>query len=176
MNGLDNQDEAHQKAAPSQETIRCQTFADPYAAMGHAVNLLGKVQPFTSYRFGELAGTLGGQIGRGHYRFAMRGTQLEGYMGWALCDEALARDWVAGGCVPTYDECVDGDACVLMTFWASSRHVTFQMIRQLRQLYPNRQAIFSRYYMDGRERRFNEVFNRVAISQTAPPDEESRLS
>ena len=54
-----------------------------------------------------------------------------------------------------------GDTVVPMTFWAASRHVTFYLVRECRRLYPNRKAIFSRQYADGRPRRSNTLFNRV---------------
>lgn len=150
------------QAGPPERGLSCHRFSDPLAALGRAVNLLHKVEPFASMKMADLVSTLAGQVNRRHYLFAVKDRRIAGYIGWALCDEALGRAWVAGGRMPSYEECLDGDAFVLMTFHAESRAVSFRLIRQCRTLYPNRNAIFSRLYADGREGRFNEVFNRIS--------------
>ena len=103
--GPDVRNDQRPEAGPPAHGLRCHRLSDPFVALGHAVDLLRQVQPFASFTFGAFAGTLGGQIGRGHYLFALKGNQVVGYMGWALCDGALARDRVAGGRTPTYEEC-----------------------------------------------------------------------
>ncbi len=149
------------QTGPPERGLSCHRFSDPLAALGRAANLLHRVEPFASMTMADLISTLAGQVQRRHYLFAVKDRRIAGYVGWALCDEALGRAWVAGGPMPSYEDCLNGDAFVLMTFHAESRDVSFRLIRQCRTLYPNRNAIFSRLYADGREGRFNEVFNRI---------------
>jgi len=125
------------------------------------VNFLLSVDPYASYRFGRFARTLAGQIERGHYLFAVRGKQIVGYVGWAMCEETVARAWVEGRHTPSFEECRGGDCTVLMTWHAVSRDVVMFLARELRKAYPNHKAIFSRQYVGGKPRRVGEIFNRV---------------
>jgi hemolysin-activating ACP:hemolysin acyltransferase len=143
------------------DAIRRHRFSDSFVAYAQAVNFLRPVDPYASYRFGGFAGTLAGQIERGHCLFAVRGNQVVGYVGWAMCTEEVARAWVEGRHTPSYEECNSGDCVVVMTWHAVSKGVVSFLARELRKVYPNRKAIFSRQYANGRPGRLGEVYNRV---------------
>ena len=150
------------------EALQSCRFKDGFVAIGRAINMLRQVQPYASYKFGEFAGTLAGQIERGHYLFAVRDQQLVGYIGWALSDEAVARAWVEGRYVPSMEECKDGDYFVLMTMHASTQGVAFFLTRECRKIYPNRRVIFTRDYADQRPRRVGTVFSRTVQQDDGP--------
>ncbi len=137
----------------------CRRFPNPHAALGRAVNLLRGVEPFASYRFGQLSGTLMGQVRRNHYLFTFRDKRIVGYAGWALCEAEMARAWVEGGYVPTYEECLKGDSWIGMTFYADAPGACLYQARQCRLSCPNHKVFFRRDY-HGRQRT-TEVFNRI---------------
>lgn len=143
------------QAAPG---LAARRFRQPARALGLAVEFLRDQAPFADFRFGTFAGVLSGQVRRGHYLFAQRGTSIAGYAGWALCTNELARAWVERGVVPTYEQCLQGEAVVVLTFAARDRAATFFLARQLRRLYPGRKAWFLRDY--GGRRRFGTAPNR----------------
>ncbi len=115
----------------------CQ-FADAAEALGRAVNLLQRVEPFASYHFGRFASVLQGQVRRRHYVFAVAERNPVGYAGWALCDEDVARAWLEWQRVPRMDECVDG-ACLLgLTFYAIDQRTCLLLSRYCRAQYPGK--------------------------------------
>ncbi len=138
--------------------LRCTKLADPYKVLGLALSALSKVEPYASYKFGELTGTVMGQIQRGHYVFTLKDRLLVGYGGWALCTPEAARAWLAGRAVPDYQACLDGPNPVLVTFHSKSRAATFKQIRHMRALYPGREIFFRRDYA-GRRTRIASVVN-----------------
>ncbi len=147
------------------DELKCVRLKDPFEAFCRAAALLKDVEPYASYKFGSFAGTLGGQIERGHYLFVAQGNQLVGYVGWAMCVEAIARAWVEGRYMPNFQECQDGDFFVAMTLFATSREVVWFVAREVRKMYPNHRAFFKREYRNGRGRRSGTVFNRVGMAR-----------
>ena len=132
--------------------LRCTQLSDPYKALGLALSALSKVQPYARYRFGELTGTVMGQIQRGHYVFTLKDRLLVAYGGWALCTPEVAQAWIAGRSVPDYEACKNGPNPVLVTFMSKSRTATFRQIRHMRALYPGREIFFRRDYAGQRAR------------------------
>lgn len=148
-------------AKPSQaRKLQSRRLRHPIVALGLAVELLRGRPPFSRFRFGKFASVIKGQIRRGHYLFTFRGNQPVGYMGWAVCEERIAKAWLEEGYNPTFKECMSGDTCVLITFVSPSREVTFHQIRQSRLLYPDRPIYFMREYKDGRSRK-STVRNKI---------------
>ena len=136
-------------ANPELRTL-CQ-FADSAEALGRAVNLLQRVEPFASYHFGRFSNVLQGQIRRRHYVFAIAEGRAAGYAGWALCDEEVARAWLERQRIPTMEECRDG-ACLLgLTFYAVDQATCRRLTRYCRTLYPGK-SIFGIRDRGGRQR------------------------
>jgi hypothetical protein len=139
-------------------------FHDPHVALGRVVSFLRDVQPFASFDFGVFAGTLVGQIERGHYFFVLRDEQVVGYFGYALCDEAVAQAWMDGRYVPTLDECRHGAVIVGMTMHTVSREVFTFLIRESRKLLPKARTVFRRHYVTGKPERLGRILNRERAS------------
>jgi len=150
--GADAPEEIPAKPAQPRK-LQSRRLRHPLIALGLAVELLRGKPPFSRFRFGKFASVVKGQIRRGHYLFTFRGNQPVGYMGWAVCEEHIARAWMEEGYNPTYKECMTGNTCVLITFVSPNREVTFHQIRQSRLLYPDHQIYFMREYKDGRSRK-----------------------
>lgn len=147
------------KASATAPGFVCFRLPERTYAFGLAIDTLRRHKPFSAFKFGRFATVIKGQIRRGHYVFTFRGDQVVGYAGWALCEESIAKAWIARTYVPKYDECLAGDYWVGITFYAESREVTFFQSRHCRNLYPNVKVAFLRDYT-GRERMF-ETVNRI---------------
>lgn len=152
--------------------MHCRRFAEPAQALGHAVNLLRSVDPFTSFQFGRLSNVLAGQIRREHYLFTIRDGRPVGYAGWALCDEEVARAWIEERYVPTYEECLDGACVVGITFYARDRAACLFQAKWCRGLYPNRKVFGIRDY-GGRRRPF-ALWNRDLATDADAADRPER--
>lgn len=126
-------------------------------ALGQAVDLLRRVQPFASYSFGRLSSVLSGEIKRQHYVFTFDGRRPVGYAGWALCDEPIARAWIEERYVPSFAECSGGDSWVGITFYAASKEICLFQARWCRARYPGLKVFGIRDY--GRRSRRTEVKN-----------------
>ena len=138
--------------------LHCGRFTNPIFGLGHAVELLKRVQPFASYDFGTLSSVLMGQIKREHYAFTFDGKMPVGYAGWALCDEAIARAWIEERYVPTFAECLSGDSWVGITFYARTKRVCLYQARWCRTQYPGLKAFGIRDY--GHRNRKGHATNR----------------
>jgi hemolysin-activating ACP:hemolysin acyltransferase len=128
--------------------LTCRRYEDPIYALGRAVELLRHRTPFAAYGFGKLANVLMGQIRRGHFVFTEDARTAVGYAGWALCDEEVALAWIRRERVPRFEECIDGDCWVGITFYAASPEVCFAQARWLRRKYPDMKGFGLRDYGD----------------------------
>ena len=133
----------------------CRRFKNPMIAFGAAVDLLRPHKPFSEATFGTYASVLRGQIAREHYVFAVKNKLVVGYVGWALCSEEVARAWTEQRHAPTYAECLSGDCWVGLTYYATSRQVTFALMGHIKRRYPGYEIFGLRRYQDGRERFFH---------------------
>jgi hemolysin-activating ACP:hemolysin acyltransferase len=155
--------------------MKCSQFKDPGEALGAAVNLLRRVEPYASYPFGRFTNVLMGQIQRKHYVFTIDDGFPVGYVGWARCDEAVARAWVEGRVVPTTAACRDGDSAVLITFYAANRKTALRQVRYCRDLHPGIKVFGIRDY--GTHRRPVEVVNkRPTVKPRAKANKPRRLA
>jgi hypothetical protein len=121
-------------------------------AFGAAIDLLRPHKPFSQAPFGVYASVVRGQIAREHYVFAVQERLIVGYVGWAICEEAIARAWTEQRHAPKYAQCLSGDCWVGLTYYATSRHATFAMMGHIKQRYPGYKIYGLRRYQDGRER------------------------
>lgn len=147
--------------------MRCCQFSDPAYALGRAVDLLRRVQPFASYEFGKFANVLMGQIKRQHYVFALEQDRAVGYVGWALCNEKAAQAWITGQEVPGFSQCLSGDSWVGITFYAESTSVCRFQARWCREKYPGLKVFGIRDY--GKRRRSTRLANRNASDKSPEP-------
>lgn len=142
---------------PTSPTMHCRQLDDSALALGQAVDLLRRVQPFAAYTFGKLANVLMGEIRRRHYVFTFDDETPVGYAGWALCDEAIARAWIEQQYVPTFAECSTGDSWVGITFFAATKEACLFQARWCRAQYPGLKVFGIRDY--GRRSRQSTVRN-----------------
>jgi hemolysin-activating ACP:hemolysin acyltransferase len=142
---------------PGSVTMHCRQLEDHVVALGQAVNVLRRVQPFASYTFGRLANVLMGEIRRRHYVFTFDAETPVGYVGWTLCDEAIARAWIEERYVPTFAECSAGDSWVGITFYAATKEACLFQARWCRAQYPGLKVFGIRDY--GRRSRQSKTKN-----------------
>ncbi len=141
------------------KNIQCRQFENGLYAFGMAVNLLRRTQPFSSYEFGKFANVLMGQVRRKHYALAISAGYPVGYVGWALCQEHVARAWVESRHVPSFAECTKGDCWVGITFHAESTPVCWALSRFCRIMYPGYKIFGIRDY--GVRQRSTNLSNRA---------------
>ncbi len=138
--------------AATADQVVCRRFKNPLLAYGAVIDLLRTHKPFSDAPLGTYASNLRGQIAREHYVFAVRNRTIIGYVGWALCSEAVAKAWTERRHAPKYAECINGDCWVGLTYYAQSRHATFAMMGHIKRRYPGFKIYGLRRYQDGRER------------------------
>jgi hemolysin-activating ACP:hemolysin acyltransferase len=124
--------------------MHCRVYHDPDLALGVACRYLRTKEPFRSYGFGGHTDLLLGQILRGHFSFIVDGDVIVGYVGWALCSEEVASDWMGGLRLPSYGECQSGDVLAIATFATNSLPAALYAARLLRNKYPFLQRIARR--------------------------------
>src|SRR5262249_58991386 len=129
--------------------VVCRRFKNPALAFGVVVDLLRPHKPFADAPFGTYASILRGQIARGHYVFAVKDGKVIGYVGWAICEEPIAKAWTQRRHAPRYAECLSGDCWVGLTYYAQSRHATFAMMGHIKRRYPGFKIYGLRRYIDG---------------------------
>ncbi|WP_243369772.1 hypothetical protein [Microvirga solisilvae] len=131
------------------DLISVEQIPDQNAALGLAARYAAARQPFGSYRADRLIGSIAGQVQRGHYGFAIRAGIIAGYVGWALCEPATAREWIEGGRVPTPDQCNQGDMVVVLMVIADDPQVLRRLHAYLRTNNPGRDYIGRRAQRPG---------------------------
>lgn len=139
----------------SDSPITCQRLDDDRVAFCAASEILALNEPYSSMSFGVISVTLAGQIRRGHYFLAIQDGKPIGYTGWAYVDEDKARAWIDGGDAPTYEECLNGNAAVLMSVCSKTSAAKRALIRALRNEGKGRKVLFHRIYTGDQERSRN---------------------
>ena len=132
--------------------IVCRRFKHPIFAFGATIDLLRSHKPFRDAPFGTYSSIVRGQIARDHYVFAISGNKIVGYVGWAICEEPIAKAWTERRHAPKYNECLSGDCWVGLTYFAQSRKATFAMMGHIKRRYPGFKIYGLRRYQDGHER------------------------
>ena len=86
-------------AAPNQRAttarpgeVICRHCKNPVPAFGAAADLRARTGRSAIRRLLR-ASNLRGRIAREHYVFAVKDADVIGDVGWALCDEAIAKAW-----------------------------------------------------------------------------------
>ena len=134
------------------EPLKCSRAENDMVALGIAANMLHNSPPFEGLSAEKFIGTLLGQICRKHYVFTMRGQEILGYAGWALCTEEVGRAWAEGRYTPKHEESIDGPCVMVVTFYSDAPEATRFQTRYLRNLKPHAPMISRRQYHDGRVR------------------------
>jgi hemolysin-activating ACP:hemolysin acyltransferase len=137
--------------------------------LGLAVEFLRKKPAFAKLPFGEWSQVLVGQVNRGHFCFVvdqLRG--IQGFFGWALTDERLAVEWVAGRYGLRDEECRDGNCVILNAWGADSLPANRFMVDTARKLFEGKHTLyFKRHYPDGRMRPMRLIVNNFVSSHVA---------
>lgn len=121
--------------------LRVQQLANPLAALGAALHFLARRSPFAGFRAEVLVATVHGQIHRGHYRVALEGQRMRGYIGWAMLDTAVAERVARGGPLPTEAEADCGEVVWLLTVAATDRPALLALLSAGRALHPGRRVM-----------------------------------
>ncbi|MBR0657123.1 hypothetical protein [Plastoroseomonas arctica] len=123
--------------------------------------------PFATLPLGEVAETVGGAIRRNHYVLAVEDGRVVGGVCWALCDHAVATEWLNGGRTPGFADVLDGDTVVLMLGGADHARATVCGIRHVATLYPGRRYILNRFGRTGRHPTGRFPASRPGVPSTA---------
>ena len=148
------------------KSLVCCRLSNHWEALGLAAHLLHASKPFNGYPFGRLTATLNAQIQRDHYIFTLRGQEVVGYVGWALCGKKVADDWVERAVEPSMNDCINGDHWIALTWFAAQAGVVHAQARHLRALYPDKIGVGRRDYGNGRTR--VKWFRSYACPQDGP--------
>lgn len=117
--------------------IKVVTLSHPGQALGSALHYVARREPFASFRAADLVATLSGEIDRGHYRFAIDGARVLGYLGWALYDAPVAARCAAGGHPPPPPQLAHGaDVLWVLTAVSSTPAAFIAMVRAVRRAHP----------------------------------------
>jgi hemolysin-activating ACP:hemolysin acyltransferase len=140
--------------------------ANPYVALGLAVNHLMTKPAFAALKFGDWSRILVGQINRRHFCFVVDGkNEVQGFLGWALASRDKAEAWVEGRGGLGFDDSKEGE-CIVFNAWASSSaKVNRLLLREARKLMQGRQTMYyKRHYKDGTTRPVRLEVNEFAAS------------
>lgn len=142
--------------------VQVVTLSNPALALGTALHFVARREPFASFRAADLVSTVNGQVQRGHYRFALEGARVLGYVGWALYDADVAARAAAGGHPPPTPAMTQGaDVVWILTAVSTTPEAFIALVRALRSLYPGARMMGVRHKARaGRERRERIVFDR----------------
>lgn len=143
--------------------LRVRTIERRWQALGVALHYLSRREPFSRFPSSALVRTVWGEIERGHYRFALAGERVVGYIGWALYDDADARAFAAGGPPPGDDKARGRDVVWILT--AAGQEALLPMYRAVRALHPGLRLMGVRHKRDGRR----VVFDRALHAPVGPP-------
>lgn len=132
-------------------SLRIATLTPTQQALGAALHYVGRHPPFADFRAQDLIHTVAGEIERGHYRFALDGPRVVGYVGWALYDAEIADRCAAGGHPPPLPSAANGHDVVWILTAASSSPAAFvAMVKAVRALYPALRLMGVRHKTDRR--------------------------
>ena len=142
-------------APPSPHSVGFRVFQprDPRVALGMAVSYLMTDPVFARLPFGKWSRVLVGQVNRGHFLFAIEGTKVVGFVGWALTTKGKAEAWLNGNRDISSEESRAGEIVLLNAWRAASPAVNRFLIDALRPLFHEQEMIYSkRFYAGGRVR------------------------
>ncbi len=139
------------RAIPPLRAWRPTSRAD---SLGLAVEYLSKKPAFAALPFGEWSQVLFHQVVREHFFFVVDPEQrIQGFLGWALTDQSMAEQWVAGRGVLRNQDSQHGDCVIINAFAADSAQARRFIVNAMRSLFGAKSALyFKRRYRDGRIR------------------------
>lgn len=147
--------------------------ANPYTALGLAVDHLMSKPAYASIGFVAWSKVLAGQINRGHYVLVLdEKSQVVGMLGWAYANREAAWSWASGD--GGLGDGRSGD-CIVFNVWsANSRAVKVLLLRGARRaIMGRREIVYRRLYPDGRLRPVRLSVNGFVANHLARPDEAS---
>lgn len=152
-------------ARPPSLSVR--TVPGRWQALGVAMHFLSRREPFSRFPSAALTRTVWGQIERGHYRFALIGERVVGYIGWALYDTADAQAFAAGGPPPDDAKAQGRDVVWILT--AAGDEALLPMYRTVRALHPGLRLMGVRHKGDGRRVVFDRALKPSRTQDEPPP-------
>ena len=149
--------------------LRAWRPTSPAASLGLSVEYLSKKPAFAALPFGAWSQVLFHQVARGHFFFVVDAKQrILGFLGWALTDQGMAEEWVAGRAILRNQDGQDGDCVIVNAFAAESAHARQFMIDAVRSLFGDKRAVyFKRHYGDGRVRAMRLAPNKFTAGHRA---------
>jgi hypothetical protein len=131
--------------------IQVVTLSHAGHALGSALHYVARREPFASFRAADLVATVSGEIDRGHYRFAVDGPRVLGYLGWALYDADVAARCAAGGHPPPPPRLANGaDVLWVLTAVSSSPAAFIALVKTVRRAHPQLRWMGVRHKPGGR--------------------------
>ena len=129
--------------------LNVRRLSGQWSRLGIACHFVARHEPFASFRSSELVNTLSAQIEREHCLFALQGSRVVGYFGWALYDAAVAERF-ARGAAPPHNSLAHGrDVVWLLTAAAAHPRAPLAMGRALRAQYPGMRVMGIRHKAAG---------------------------
>lgn len=136
------------------ELLRAWRPTSPAASLGLSVEYLSKKSAFAALPFGEWSQVLFHQVAREHFFFVVDPQQrIQGFLGWALTDQAMAEQWVEGRAILRNQDSQQGDCVIINAFAAESTQARQFIVDAMRSLFANKSVLyFKRHYLGGRTR------------------------
>jgi len=139
-------------------TVR--TLDSPMTALGVAAHFVARHPPFDTFPAGALMRTLSGQVERRHYRLALEGRRVVGYLGWALYQSSEAERFAATGRPPDDSDQAPPDVVWILTAVTARPDTLLVLYRVVRAAYPGLLLMAMRHKPGGR---------RVVFRRRLPP-------
>ena len=139
-------------------TVR--TLAGSMSALGVAAHYVSRHPPFDAFPAASLMRTLSGQIERQHYRVALDGQRVVGYLGWALYGRASAERFAATGKPPADSNEAQPEVVWILTAVVTRPEALLALYRAVRAQYPGLRLMAMRHKAGGRR----VVYRRVLRS------------
>jgi hemolysin-activating ACP:hemolysin acyltransferase len=150
------------------DEIRVFQPRDPRAALGMAVSYLMTDPVFARLPFGQWSRVLTGQINRGHFLFAIEGTKVVGFAGWALTTKDKAEGWLKENRELTFADSRDGEIVLINAWKASTSNAHRFLVDALRHVIRDKEMVYARrFYRDGRVRWVRLAINAVVANHVA---------
>ena len=140
--------------------LSVQRLPGHWNSLGLAAHFVARFEPFARFGAADLVRTLDAQIERGHALFALEGTRLVGYLGWAFYDAAVAEPFARGGPPPPNALAHGHDVLWILTMVATHPRALRALVRTVWAQHPGMRVMGVRHKADGQR----VVFNRAGSS------------
>ena len=139
--------------SPANTDMRVFQPRDARVALGMAVSYLMTDPVFARLPFGQWSRVLVGQVNRGHFLFAIEGTKVVGFAGWALTTKDKAEAWLTENREPTSADSRAGEVVLINAWKASGGGAHRLLVAALRHVVRGKEMVYARrFYRDGRLR------------------------